>query len=104
MPPEPQDVLPGWSCRTRPSAKQQPELSTCSPPESDEPAFLGRPRPTAAPWLPSRPTAKTNARRAAAEVNIWLISTICRSEEQTSALQTLMPISYAVFCLQTQTT
>src|SRR3546814_19812785 len=77
MPPEPQDVLPGWSCRTHPFAKQQPELSTCSPPESDEPALLGRPRPIAAPWLPSRPTAKTNARRAAADVTIWLISTIC---------------------------
>src|SRR3546814_8923302 len=109
MPPEPQDVLPVWSCRTHPFAKQQPELSACSPPESDEPALLGRPRPIAAPWLPSRPTAKTNARRAAAEVNIWLISTICsgiwegeaaRSEEHTSELQSLMRISYAVFCLK----
>src|SRR3546814_4337801 len=89
--PVPRDVPPGWSCRTRPSAKQQPKPSTCSPPEfPDEPALLGCCGPRQRHWLQSRP-------RPSLLSAAWPWK---RSEEHTSELQSLMRISYAVFCLK----
>src|SRR3546814_1701045 len=39
-----------------------------------------------------------------AKINLWLAERGLRSEEQTSELQSLMRISYAVFCLKTKIT
>src|SRR3546814_1387118 len=41
----------------------------------------------------------TNGLQAALNGAIWLINSAIRSEEHTSELQSLMRISYAVFCL-----
>src|SRR3546814_8027022 len=41
--------------------------------------------------------------RIAVEANMGAVSAIMRSEEHTSELQSLMRISYAVFCLKTKT-
>src|SRR3546814_9621079 len=53
------------------------------------PAFAGCPRPS--PWRMSDRRGKPQ-------------HGLCRSEEHTYELQTLMRISYAVFCLKTKTT
>src|SRR3546814_7835251 len=48
-------------------------------------------------------TASTRSRvQAAGSVSIWFArpQAVCRSEEHTSELQSLMRISYAVFCLK----
>src|SRR3546814_2326782 len=49
-----------------------------------------------------RLTAQRNSRRATA--NTFRRLAICRSEEHTSELQSLMRISYAVFCLKKKKT
>src|SRR3546814_10530696 len=51
---------------------------------------IRKPRRPAPPWLPPQPE------------NPWLASS--RSEEHTSELQSLMRISYAVFCLKKKKT
>src|SRR3546814_7583487 len=48
--------------------------------------------------------AETWIRQAATAVPVGGISKIVRSEEHTSELQSLMRISYAVFCLKKKTT
>src|SRR3546814_5825109 len=40
--------------------------------------------------------------RAYAGAQVWQAKRAARSEEHTSELQALLPISYAVFCLKTQ--
>src|SRR3546814_6150595 len=49
----------------------------------------------------SSDTPKCNRRAAAAFTRAWIWRVQCRSEEHTSELKSLMRISYAVFCLQT---
>src|SRR3546814_4374495 len=46
---------------------------------------------------------KDDTRPRGSFVQMWFVNT-CRSEEHTSELQSLMRISYAVFCLKTKST
>src|SRR3546814_15001989 len=49
-------------------------------------------------WLPGTPN------RLLLAMHHWLVDSVsCRSEEHTSELQSLMRISYAVFCLKKKT-
>src|SRR3546814_1933031 len=52
---------------------------------------------------PRGASAPTATRRKSASIS-WQSATACRSEEHTSELQSLMRISYAVFCLKKKTT
>src|SRR3546814_3216016 len=69
-----------------------------------------RPFPTRTLPTPSRPTRAAFARHICAEVESDLetsgekMSAAGRSEEHTSELQSLMRISYAVFCLKKKNT
>src|SRR3546814_9132865 len=49
-------------------------------------------------------TARPEQYRRAPAPRAFLVSPLCRSEEHTSELQSLMRISYAVFCLKKKTT
>src|SRR3546814_7836437 len=73
--------------------------------------FRSRRPPTAACWRaegddPCEQNSRTNRRRPtfgnATALPCWQVSWASRSEEHTSELQSLMRISYAVFCLKKQ--
>src|SRR3546814_2614491 len=79
------------------------ELSVKSPPcTSTSPAPYWAERP----MRRSKPNALVKAARSICEMKRSLVSSsspwkdLCRSEEHTSELQSLMRISYAVFCLK----
>src|SRR3546814_2666162 len=72
-----------------------PDLPKARPPSP--PALLAR-LPEIRSHLPPAPAAATEPRRRKAGTRCW------RSEEHTSELQSLMRISYAVFCLKTKKT
>src|SRR3546814_7977769 len=58
------------------------------------------------PVLLLGPHRKAEARiesKTGADECVWTVATALRSEEHTSELQSLMRISYAVFCLKTKT-
>src|SRR3546814_3287405 len=63
--------------------------------------------PRQLPPVSSRPppaTCSTSSRYMPCPISMWCSPRARRSEEHTSELQSLMRISYAVFCLKTKTT
>src|SRR3546814_2752192 len=57
---------------------------------------------SSSPEAPSQPSTTNRTRSASsAPARAWRAVAPARSEEHTSELQSLMRISYAVFCLQT---
>src|SRR3546814_7829289 len=59
---------------------------------------------TSVPDVPVQPTATEIIQRAEAPVEVVSpLASVVRSEEHTSELQSLMRISYAVFCLKKKT-
>src|SRR3546814_3807456 len=65
---------------------------------------LGPPAPLRRPLLDLHPAPDQDGHRMAPHPGVNTASTRRRSEEHTSELQSLMRISYAVFCLKTKTT
>src|SRR3546814_9236259 len=65
--------------------------------------FRSAPTCTGLPSSASPPTGRTSRARAPARAATIDGSASCRSEEHTSELQSLMRISYAVFCLKKKT-
>src|SRR3546814_8694301 len=94
------DPLPGYTVELeQPEGKREPSLRMRRRPQSD-------PLP---PTTTSRRTAATPQSAAAATHNNGAVrhppaDADMRSEEHTSELQSLMRISYAVFCLKKKTT
>src|SRR3546814_7596578 len=86
------DLAPDWIDRATGDTGEDRDAITrlCTSLGWDQPQTVrGKPRAHAFPMLVHSPTAG------------WWIA---RSEAHTSELQSLMRISYAVFCLKTQTT
>src|SRR3546814_3481332 len=77
-----------------------PDLPKARPPSP--PALLAR-LPEIRSHLPPAPAAATEPRRRKAGTRCWSHHARPRSEEHTSELQSLMRISYAVFCLKKKT-
>src|SRR3546814_17540055 len=90
--------------RSRPKAGQSapsdPSSNRAAAPDAAPPDTPARPPPPSPPPQP--------ARNSSAAQSAVALETVCdignRSEEHTSELQSLMRISYAVFCLKKNTT
>src|SRR3546814_6427 len=87
--------------RTAPAVTLRPKSSPCGPRSTSTPSMSklssARPEPTPAK------TPSTNTPTVGVLDGIELLIAMPRSEEHTSELQSLMRISYAVFCLQKKT-
>src|SRR3546814_8466418 len=75
------------------------ERAGCPTRTEDEACRAGR-RWTSSPTLWRRPSFPESSRRGPGWTNNISLNAIQRSEEHTSELQSLMRISYAVFCLK----
>src|SRR3546814_10262335 len=86
--------------RTRsPSQRRSTWCRTC-PPTSRPHSSTGCSEPSSASWVDP---GRTKSARAALDPGVRIEGSPHRSEEHTSELQSLMRISYAVFCLKKKT-
>src|SRR3546814_1518914 len=87
--------------RVRPKAQSAPQAPMRAQNPAPEPRGAPKPRGTlGAPQAGAEPSARSEAGAAEGRPGPGLGRQMCRSEEHTSELQSLMRISYAVFCLQ----